>query len=90
MMSMRSSLDRRLCHLQKPIAKLLKLTQEKQEFKNQYTCFTTAFLCFLTMYVVQSNSVGNMFKKASHVRIKPSTLHSDKGWCCVNVRLRRK
>lgn len=73
-----SSLDR-LSYLQNPTANVLKTTQEKQRFKNQCTCFTIAFLCFLTLYVVQSDSMGNMFKKGSHIRIKPSTLHSDNG-----------
>lgn len=85
-----SRLDRLLYHLQNSIADLLKRAQEKQEFNHQCTRFTTVSLCFLTVYVVQSDSMGNMFKIASHIRIKLSMLHSDKGQCCVNIGLRRK
>ena len=42
-------------------------TRKARIQESVYIFFTTAFLCFLTLYVVQSNSVGNMFKKASHV-----------------------
>lgn len=56
-----SSLDRLLYHLQTPTAILLQTTQDKEEFKNQ--CISV----FLTLYVVQSDAVGNMFKKASHI-----------------------